>query len=313
MKQQLPGAEVHYLTKSSFADVVKANPNIDKIWLAEKNNDALITQLKAEKFDFIADLHHNIRSFRFRNALGVKSAAFNKLNIEKWLMVNFKFNRLPEEHIVNRYMQTVKSLGVIYDGKGLDYFINLDDEISLETLPAPWRNGYVGFVIGAKHYTKRLPAEKIIEIINLMKLPVILLGGKEDIDAANEIIAETNGFSFSACGNYRLAQSASLVRQSKFIITHDTGLMHIAAAFNKKIISVWGNTIPEFGMAPFLAGGKGASVIMENKLLNCRPCSKIGYEKCPRGHFLCMQDINSQSLVNQGIAFWNDHYQETGT
>ncbi len=302
VKKQLPGVQLHFLTKASFADVVSANPYIDKVWIYGENHEALIQALREEKFDFIIDLHHNLRSLRVRRMLGVKGNAFKKLNVEKWLMVNFKINFLPDVHIVNRYLDTVASLGVKYDGHGLDYFIPHSDEVNPENLPLPWRKGYVGFVIGAKHATKRLPVAKIVSIINDMQLPVILLGGPEDKAIASEIITQTGELVFNACGNFKLAQSASLVKQARLIITHDTGLMHIAAAFNQHIISVWGNTIPGFGMTPFLSGGN--SVIVENNHLSCRPCSKIGYEKCPRSHFRCMWDIDTDIIVKHAMEWW---------
>jgi ADP-heptose:LPS heptosyltransferase len=74
------------------------------------------------------------------------------------------------------------------------------------------------------------------------------------------------------------------------VITSDTGLMHIAAAFNRKIISVWGNTIPDFGMSPYRTHPE--SRILEINYLKCRPCSKLGYRKCPQGHFRCMLDLD---------------------
>ena len=70
------------------------------------------------------------------------------------------------------------------------------------------------------------------------------------------------------------------------MISHDTGLMHIAAAFKKNIFSVWGNTVPSFGMYPYHTAYE---VFQVNKLW-CRPCSKIGFEKCPLGHFKCMRE-----------------------
>src|SRR5688572_15003123 len=177
LKKQVPGVELHFLTKESFKSTLVENPYIDKLWILRENLNEVISNLKKEKFDFVADLHHNWRSLRVRTALGVPAAAFNKLNIQKWLLVNFKTNVLPETHIVNRYLKTVESFGVKYDGEGLDYFINPNDEVDIKNLTEPWKNGYVGMVIGAKHATKRLPSEKIIELINKMNLPVILLGG----------------------------------------------------------------------------------------------------------------------------------------
>ncbi|MFW5773697.1 MAG: glycosyltransferase family 9 protein, partial [Tangfeifania sp.] len=80
------------------------------------------------------------------------------------------------------------------------------------------------------------------------------------------------------------------------VLSNDTGLMHIAAAFKKKVLSFWGNTVPEFGMVPYQADP--ASEIMEVKNLKCRPCSKLGYHKCPKKHFRCMRDLDSRKSVN---------------
>ncbi len=92
------------------------------------------------------------------------------------------------------------------------------------------------------------------------------------------------------CGKFSFNQSASVIQQAEWVITSDTGLMHVASAFNKKIISVWGNTIPQFGMEPYLPNNQ--NIILENNNLNCRPCSKLGYNKCPKGHFKCMEEID---------------------
>jgi ADP-heptose:LPS heptosyltransferase len=210
-------------------------------------------------------------------------------------MVNRKINRLPNVHIVDRYLATTRVFDVTNDEKGLDYFIDSNDEVSLNDLPATHRNGYVGFVIGAKHFTKRLPLAKIVSMVQKLKLPVIIMGGKEDTADGNFIQQQTGELCYNACGKYNLGQSASLVKQANMMITHDTGLMHIAAAFKKKIISIWGNTIPEFGMYPYLPHPD--SQIMEVKGLKCRPCSKIGYKACPKKHFKCMNEIDDDKVV----------------
>jgi len=302
VKQQLKDAEVHYLTKKSFAAVIEHNPFIDKKIYLDKEIDEIIPVLKAEKYDVVIDLHHNLRTLKLKRALGVKSFSFNKLKIEKWVMVNLKINQLPAVHIVDRYMETVKTFGVVNDGKGLDYFISQEDGKAIEKLPPALQPGYIGFVIGAKHNTKKLPAEKIISIISKINRPVLLMGGKEDFEEAEKIITVLQQETvnrrpetlFNACGKFSLNESAALVKHSEKIITHDTGLMHIAAAFKKEIISVWGNTIPEFGMYPYYGDFEKRNTKFEVLGLPCRPCSKIGYEKCPRGHFKCMrlQDEN---------------------
>ncbi len=291
-------AEVHVLTKKGFENILTPNPYISKVHSTDGSLSDVMLALKSERFDFIIDLHHNLRSLRVKTTLLKKSFSFDKINLEKWLMVNFGINHLPEQHIVDRYFETVKSLNVINDGEGLDYFIRKEDELNLTQLPATHQRRYIGIAIGAKHNTKKLPLQKLIALCKAIDHPIILLGGKEDAENSAVIEKEVGSKIYNACGNYNLGQSASLIKQATLIITHDTGLMHIAAAFRKNIISIWGNTIPEFGMYPYLplSFTKGSSIIEINNL-PCRPCSKIGYDKCALEHFNCMNKIDTVEIA----------------
>jgi ADP-heptose:LPS heptosyltransferase len=290
LKTQLPETEVHYLTKPAFRPVLEANPYIDKLHLLEKKLSDTISALKAENFDHVIDLHHNLRTLLIKSRLGVRSSSFNKLNFQKWVMVNLKKNILPPVHIVDRYIETVQFLGIKNDNQGLDFF--LQKEYLLSELLPPTHQHFIGLVIGAQHATKRMPQYKLIELCRKLEQPIVLLGGKDDAERGAEIVLEAGPHVLNGCGRFTLDQSAFLVKMADQIITHDTGLMHIAAAFGKRITSVWGNTIPEFGMFPYRVA---ESKIVEVEHLGCRPCSKIGYRKCPLGHFKCMNDID----VNQ--------------
>ncbi len=297
LKQQVQESEIHYLTKPQYVSILENNPNISKVHSYKPNDKEFLNELRNEVFDYVIDLHKNIRTHFLKNKLGILAFSFDKLNWEKWIMVNFKKNKLPDIHIVDRYLKNLAVFDVRNDQKGLDYFVPIADEINLLSLPYNLPYGYIAIAIGAQHFTKRVPNEKVIEICNNLQTPVILLGGKEDFENAQIIEAQVTTINvYNACGKYNLNQSASLVRQAKVVITGDTGLMHIAAAFKKRIISVWGNTIPEFGMSPYLADAN--SVIIQEKELSCRPCSKIGFKKCPQKHFKCMQNIDSKRIAD---------------
>lgn len=289
LKKQLKGAEIHFLTKQKFATVIEHNPYIDKLYTTGDSLSEVLPQLKQENYDYVIDLHHNLRTLKVKLALGKKSFSFNKLNREKFLMVNFKLNRLPQKHIVDRYFETVAPLGITNDQLGLDYFISEKDQVNIaESLPPDFHNGYHVLVVGGSYYTKQIPANKLKEICGMSSKPLVLLGGKEDHIVGAQVCDVFKDKTINLCGKLSLNQSASVIQQAQTIITSDTGLMHMAAAYQKDIISVWGNTIPEFGMGPYLAGKN--SQIWEVKGLSCRPCSKLGYKKCPKGHFRCMND-----------------------
>ncbi len=302
LKQQVATAEIHYLTKSSFRSILEPNPYIDKLHFLENDLDQTIAELQQEDFDYVIDLHHNVRTWKVKKALKKKSFSFPKLNVEKWLLTALRINRLPDIHIVDRYLDTVRSFGVKNDGKGLDYFIPEDQKVQDQDIPASHHAGYFGVVIGAALNTKKLPVEKLKSLCEQIKHPIMLLGGKED-SANGEIIASSDPIKiYNACGKFSLHESADLVRRAKLIITHDTGLMHIAAAFNKPIISIWGNTIPAFGMTAYYSNKQAKDTRFEINNLRCRPCSKIGYDKCPKGHFKCMQLIKTEEIARKAMA-----------
>jgi heptosyltransferase-2 len=300
LKKQLPDAEVHYLTKYGFREIMESNPYVDKLHLLKDDLNGVIENLQKEKFDYIIDLHNNLRTLKVKQALQVvPSISFNKLNLQKWLLTALKINVLPRVHIVDRYLETVKKFGVKNDGKGLDYFIPGKDIVPDNDIPAAQSLGYVAVVIGAAHNTKKLPVHKLQELCAKIDHPIILLGGAEDRAIGDEIASIDPIKIYNSCGKFSLNESADLVRRAKIVITHDTGLMHIAAAFKKPVISVWGNTVPAFGMTAYYGNSMVANDLFEVKGLWCRPCSKIGYSKCPLGHFKCMEKQDIEQMLQK--------------
>ncbi len=302
VNEQVQDVEIHYLTKKSFQSIVEPNSNVSKVFTIEKSIDEVLPELKKEAYDWIIDLHNNIRTKGLKSKLRRPSKTFRKLNLEKWLLVNAKVNKMPDIHVVDRYFETVAHLGVEPDGKPGDFFIQPENEIQL----ADWnlkQKEYVAIAIGAQHETKCLPAEKLAELINKLDDPVVLVGGPTDEEKANAILSKVEKEITNTVGKLNLQQSASLVKQAKHLITHDTGMMHIASCFEVPMATIWGNTVPDFGMYPYQPKKKTYS-IHEVDNLKCRPCSKIGSETCPKKHFDCMlkQDVNGilASLPNTG-------------
>lgn len=304
LKTTYPDAEIHYLTKPQYAPLLRHNPYLSQIHLLDQSLNQTVSHLKKEHFDYVIDLHKSLRSRIVRLRLGVKSYSFPKLNWQKWLYVNFKINRMPNVHLVDRYMEAVEPLDVKMDNLGLDMFLDESDEFDRKWLPEAFRQEFVVYAIGGQHNTKKLPYLRMVELCDRIGKPTILIGGKEDAEMGQRI---EDFFSHEAdaeyaeglrqlgkdaqilnlCGKLTLTQSASLIRQARVIFTHDTGMMHIAAAFRKQIYSIWGNTTPHFGMYPY----RTKFTVFENNKLGCRPCSKIGHAQCPKGHFKCMNEV----------------------
>ena len=296
LKQQLgEKCEVHFLTKQGFKDLLTDNPYLTKLHTINKEIDEVIADLKAEQFDHVVDLHKNLRTKRLIAKLGIKNSSFPKLNIEKWLYTNFKVNKMPKLHIVDRYFEAVKELGVSNDAMGLDFFIGADNEIDVKKQFGLEK--YKAVAIGAQFATKRLPFEQLQQTLNAIEGNIVLLGGPTDKELGEELLkALPNKAITNLCGKLNLQQSASVLKQSKALLTHDTGLMHIASAFKLPIISVWGNTVPDFGMYAYIPGKQNLLSIHEVKGLKCRPCSKIGHQSCPKKHFKCMMNQDLEAI-----------------
>ena len=299
--------EVHYLTKKSFTSLLQQNPYITKIWSIQKSIREVIPALRKEGFTHIIDLHKNFRSTWLNLSLRGKYLTFDKLNPEKWLFVNFKLDLLPIKHLVDRYFEALSVLGIRNDGAGLDYFLPQNEEIDLASENTGGR--FICFVVGGGHATKKMTAGQISDICRQLPLPVVLLGGKEDSVVGDYVLSKNNHVS-NWCGKTTIHGSASLIRQCSLLITHDTGMMHIGAALKKKIISIWGNTVPKFGMFPYYPESQEPlNKIIEIHNLPCRPCSKIGYSSCPKGHFNCIKEIKPGRIAQVARDLLSDNIE----
>jgi len=300
LRQQFPDDEIHFLTKLSYKGILESNPYLNKVHVLGDSFELMLHELQTEEYDYIIDLHHNLRTLRIKKFLkNVKAFSFNKLNVQKFIYTNLKINTLPDKHIVDRNLETIGSLGAVNDGKGLDYFIPDKDRINTKDLPAAHMLGYIAVVIGAALATKKMPLHKLKELCAAIQHPIVLLGDKNDQEDGKAIAATDDIKIYNACGKFNLNESADILRGARLVISHDTGLMHIAAAMQRPVISIWGNTVPSFGMYPYYGklSAQHFDIVQVNKLW-CRPCSKIGYNKCPLGHFKCMEKIAVNEIVN---------------
>lgn len=288
LKAQKPDVEIHYITKKAYAPVLENNPHIAKLFLLEDKLSKILPLLKKEKYDYIIDLHKNLRSLRIKSYLKKPYSSFDKLNRQKWLLVRFHKDKMPHTHIVDRYFKALEKKGVKNDGKGLEYYSGLENQDIIPGLEESIKEKFAAIVIGGTYFTKQIPEEKLDELIIQIKMPVLLIGGPKDQELADKLAEKHPQKVFVAAGKTSLNESAEIIRRSQFVVTSDTGLMHIAAAYQKKIYSIWGNTVPEFGMYPYMPEKPQNSIIMEVKNLSCRPCSKLGYNNCPKKHFDCM-------------------------
>jgi ADP-heptose:LPS heptosyltransferase len=317
-KQQLPGAEIHFLTKPSMKAVTEANPYIDQFHYLGKDLSQTINELKALNFDYVIDLHKNFRTFKIKRALGVPAFTYKKLSWQKFLLTNLHWNFMPKRHITERSLDAMAPLGVVNDGKGLDYFVPSTVQLSPNALPASHQDGFIALVIGASFATKKLPTLQLQELCKLLRYPVVLVGGKEDALEGEQVASIDTQKVFNACGKFNLHESALIVQQSKTVIAHDTGFLYIACAYHKKTVAIWGATSPALQVEPYYSSleinNNGVEQPLRSEMyfnaivpnLPCQPCSNYGTKQCPQGHFACMRQQNIAAIAAKA----NGYYEE---
>jgi ADP-heptose:LPS heptosyltransferase len=281
IKLQL-NAEVHFLTDQKNAKLLTNNIYIDKIISSSGSIGKDRSIIADEGYSLIIDLHKSRRSRLTTLFLSIPVISFDKLNVKKWLAVNFKLDVLPDKHLVDRYAESLKPIGIVNDGNGLDYFI--PESAVVLNLP----NNFHALILGAAHFTKRIPIIKCLEIVRESRIPVVLIGGNDVADLAQTLVQEPN--TLDLINKLSIDQSAYVISKAQTVVTGDTGMMHIAAALKKPIIILWGNTIPKFGMFPYYGDNNKINYVNKEVMLSCRPCSKIGFKVCPKGHHKCMND-----------------------
>ena len=304
-KNQIPGVEIHFLTKLSMKDLVIGNPNIDQCHFLDNNIEVTIAALKEIPFDYIIDLHQNIRSWKIRKALGVPAFSYKKLSLQKWLLAKLHLNFLPKTHVCDRYINALQHFNITNDGKGLDYFFPKDYNFKAANLPTSHLAGFIAFVIGASYFNKKMPVQKWIELAKQLQKPIVLIGGIEDVAIANEIAAAVPDYIYNAAGKYDLKESASIIQMAQVVVSHDTGFLHVAAAFKKPTITIWGATSPALQFEVYYPAGTITphynSIVPS---LNCQPCSKQGENKCPQGHFACMRLQNINNIATKANEYY---------
>ena len=286
--------ELHYLTKSAFEPILEANPYIDQLITIKHHVSEITGFLRKKQYDYVIDLHNNLRSFQVKMALRRPTYTLDKMDLRRLLYIRFKINLLPDSHIVDRYLDVVRPLGIFNDKRGLDYFIRPQDEPEPHSIPASHRDAYIAIVIGGKHTGKCYPVQHLVQVCQQLESPIILLGGPSDWKRGDRIAEQVGDKVFNACGRFSLNQSAVLVRDARCVISNDTGLMHIATAFKKKIISLWGATVPQFGMYPYLPGV--GSQILEAQSPQ-RPYSKHGGKALFRPPYSCWSGLEPEKVI----------------
>ena len=288
LNQQLK-AKIDFLTKPQYVSLLEGNTYINRIFSLNDKVDFL----QKNKYDYVVDLQNNLRSWKIRNKIQTKSFVFNKKSLRRYLLIYFGIDLL-KNHVVDRYFATVASLNVVNDNQGLDFNVSSSIKPEFNT-----SQSYIAWCIGGTHNPKKLSAKQITQVVSKLKIPVVLLGGNNDLDIAEEIINNEECKSvYNFCGKLSVQESSYLIKKSKMLLTNDTGMMHIASALKMPIISFWGCTKPSLGFTPYMTDPSSIKIISKR---SAKPCSKHG-RHCKYGKNGCIKEIDPQLIYDSVLS-----------
>ena len=312
LRSLYPEALIDFLVKSEFAELVKFNPHLSAVYELKTSDMSELRSLKSrirqERYDVILDIHNSLRSRYLRIfSRSSRTGVINKRAVARFILVNLKRNFYKRTVPVPvRYIETAACLGAADDGQGLEIFLPDDTLTMVRSMMTKYGLGQYGHVVGiapaARHFTKRWPQDRFVDLGVLLartrSVKLLLFGGREDADHCGDIAQMINAelksnAAESLAGKLSLLETAAALDECSVVVTNDTGIMHLAAARKRRIVAIFGSTVKEFGFFPY--GTENA--VLETKGLYCRPCSHIGLDRCPEGHFRCMGDIQSADVL----------------
>ncbi len=331
LKQDFPESEIDYCTKKSYADIIRYNPAINKVLEVSDDMDfaelsLLKSILRKSKYDLILDLHNNLRTFylKFFLRFSSKILVFKKYSFRKFLLVNFKINIMKDlTPIMNRYIKVLHSIvktetmDNIKPGIFTNDYAKEEAEKLISNLKIPQKSKLICIVPSSKHFTKTYPAENFAELINKFnkdEYSFLLIGKGNDEVSIKKIKSLTGENVYDLCDKLTLLELTEVMKKCDLVISGDTGPMHIAEATGTPLIMMAGSSVKEFGFfpsktsppTPLLLQRRGENnTILEVDGLKCRPCSHIGRESCPKGHFKCMKNITADMVYREVLKIIN--------
>ena len=337
LRARFPEAHIAWLAEPAVRDLLAANPRLDEVilwpraewqrlWRERRYGElvrailSFVRELRARRFDLVLDLQGLLKSglwawlsgARQRIGIGSREGA-------QWLMTEVLPRHSADQRIGSEYRMLARELGA----KDADFHMDLAladaDRLAAvallrEVLNAGAAGAPSGFIAIApfttrpqKHWFEERWAELVSRLHATSGLPVLMLGGPSDREAAARIAAACVA---AACittaapglidltGRTRIAATAAIIGQARLLIGVDTGLTHMGIALSVPTIALFGSTRPYLDTA-----SPTARVLYEP--LACSPCRRHptcgGSFDCMRAHTVDQVHAVALELMNAAL------------
>lgn len=300
IKRIFPDCQIDFLLRKGNESLLANNPCINEVFILDKKKGKylefkrLIQLFRSNQYDEILNLHRYLSSGIFTLLGGAKTTTGFKTNPLSFFFTHKIDHSLTQgKHEVERNLSAIKRFGASSLVRPNLY----PSDVDFQYVNSFKVGDYFCMAPSSVWFTKMLPVEKWIELIDLIKErgKIYLLGGPGDFDLCQNILQQSNATNIeNLAGKLSFLQSAALIKSAKRNFVNDSGPLHICSAMNAKVTVFFCSTITDFGFGPLSDDSK----VMEVQKLACRPCGVHGHKECPKGDFRCGNDINIEIEFN---------------
>lgn len=290
LRSSYPEAEIDFLCKSQFVELVSLMGCGLKPIVYEKSLHSHLV-LRAKAYDLVLDLHNKLSTFLIRlAAAGKVSSTYDKQrSIRKRIVAGEP--SLAIRSTVELYRSALTKIGLAAS--------LLPPVLKVPDLPMPVElpqgKKLIMLFPGAAHFTKMYPAASYKELLKSSPEDYyyLIAGSRSEHLLCEELHQASYDYSQNLAGKLDFAQILRLMDACDWVISSDSGPMHLAAGIGKAQIAIFGATHPRLGFAP---NNPHAQILVEG--LSCQPCSLHGGKSCPQGHFKCMLNIKPERILS---------------
>jgi heptosyltransferase-2 len=302
-----PEAEIAYWVKEEYADAVRYHPAIAHVRALERDarrlEDLVSMSAELEDADLVVDLHGNARTrvLTFRQRAPVVTTPSYRLRRARWVHARWSAPP-PVPSALERHGEALARLGLTTLAPPRVH-AGAEAEAWADAWMAAWSpaSSPVALCPGARHATKRWPEEHWVELDRRLAasgVPRLWLSTARERDALPALAGRAADDPSARWCVEPLPRMAALLSRCRVAVSHDSGLMHLAAARGLRVAALFGSTSPVLGFAP---AGAGHAVLCRNE--PCQPCTLHGRERCPRGHFRCMRELAPERVAEALASF----------
>ncbi len=313
IKNAIPDAEIHWVTRKDMAGMLKTDPDIDHLWEFNRKDGVkglmkLAREIKKINPDIIYDAHLNIRSMISKWVLapvylrwigkGPQLIVRKKNRFNRFLFFNLNMRKaldLPFKGMLS-FQTPLEKFGfhkTSFFKKNYTFSEEVQNKVDAIFEQNELQDQFITLVPSAAWELKRWPVDYWSKLVSLMpERKFVILAGPDDT-FTKEIEAAAPDRVINLAGKTNLLESFYAVFKSNFVISADTGFLHAADLFRKPSIALMGPTA--FGHPT------GSTVKVMEVDLPCRPCTKEGNAECKLAEVKkCLTDI-TPLLVKQQI------------